>query len=109
MNLFAALFSRGENEVQKLVEQAARNASAPAWELVRDRAVEMSTAEARGYIRSRTALQLAAEVEATLARQGGPAASPKLLDAAKDLLVEKLLAEVAREQQAAWLRRRRAA
>lgn len=107
MGFLPALFDPTRSRRIDLVcQQIAQRCCPAVWNRAHQRALAMSPAEARGYLRAHAAMVLRSEAAATLASRRLPVElHGKVVEAAGEALVETLLREVIRVQKSAAHRR----
>lgn len=109
---FLGLFSRAsqQDRLAKLVAEVASRSCAELWSLVQSPTTQMSPAQARGYLRARSAPLVAREAEAALRCRGSFSNSlqAELIELAKEQVVVSLLGELQRIQKVARFQQRAA-
>ena len=110
MGFFAALFDPNHSRrIAEVSQHIAQRCCPAVWNKVHQRALAMSPAEARGYLRAHAAVVLQNEVAAVLANRRLPLGlCAQVTEAARDALVDTLLREVVRVQKTTTGRRRAA-
>ncbi|MGE0607160.1 MAG: hypothetical protein AB7O62_08720 [Pirellulales bacterium] len=101
---------RGTRKVAALACDVAQRSCPSVWDRVNPRVLEMTSAEARGYIRVWATQTVTPWITAEALRSRGirAAARTDIISQAAEGVVEKLLDEVLRIQRAARVRRRAA-
>ncbi len=101
---------RNARQVATLASDVAQRSCSSVWDRVNPRVLEMTSAEARGYIRVWATQAVAPCISAEALRSRGirAAAGPEIISQAVEGVVEKLLDEVLRIQRTVRVRRRAA-
>ena len=107
MGLLTALYDPTRSRRIDLVcQQIAQRCCPAVWNRAHPRALSMSPAEARGYLRAHASMVLRSEAAATLANRRLPAElHAKVVEVTGEALVETLLREVIRVQKLSAPRR----